>query len=67
MRQRTSRAAQPSDRALMKAHLAGLGEAEIAREYGIGRSTVSKRLKRIREALRAEAETPQTITVYPTE
>lgn len=64
---KTTRGSQPSDRALMNAHLAGLSEAEIAREYGIGRSTVSKRLKAIRAALRAEAETPQTITVILTE
>lgn len=60
---KTTRGSHPSDKALMSAHLAGLSEAEIAREFGIGRSTVSKRLKRIRQALRAEAETPQTITV----
>lgn len=61
MGRRTDRAGTPSDRALMKAREAGLSYAEIAEQFGVARSTVWKRLKKVDEALHAEADVPQTV------
>ena len=56
MAARTTTWGQPSDRALMRLRDAGLSQAEIARHFGIARSTVSRRLRRLEEARHAEAE-----------
>ena len=62
MGDRSSRAAQPRDRALLKAREAGLTYAEIAREFRIGRTTVHRRLRAL-EAMQADVNLPQTVVV----
>jgi len=56
---RTKWDSPPSDDALRRAREAGLSDTEIAREYGLSRSTVWKRFKKM-EAMGATTDVPQT-------